>query len=612
MFNMSKLILSFLCFFIVIGIGLPTYAQRVKVEWQLCDVSADGEHFLAIKTYILKYGNLYILNADGTTATQLTDDQFSYCGSWSPDETQIIFESVRAQDDEPRVFIMNADGTNVHPLMAKSILGFEANWSPDGKYVVFYKIGAGIAIFEFETTNIIELDVDGYSPIWSPDGQQIAFISANTENLFVMDKDGSNLQRLSDDDASVSYPAWSPDGSQIAFFSDRDAVEDIGVEDIYLVKLDGSGINRITEDKRYPKQLLWTSNGTEILYQSLLGGSLQAYRLNIESLERTMVFLGERYDGGSQSIGDISTLASLATSEQDFLVFAAQDGNVNHIFALSPNEGTLIRVTDGELSDSSPAWSPDGSRIAFARGAISDSGPFDTDIYTIDINGNNTQRITNIEPELFQDQSESPLPELFLTEPDVALTPSWSPDGLEIAFVISNPFLNKLDIFVMDADGSNIRQLTNDEFQSVDPVWSPDGEFIAFTSDRQGIDAIYTMRPDGSNIRRLSSPNADSSITPDWSPDGEFIAFSSGVPGQQEIYVMNADGSNIRRLTNNNYFDSVPAWSPDGKYIAFLGYIDDDSELFVMDADGSNIRRLTDNDTHEGAPSWKPANSSNS
>ncbi len=128
---------------------------------------------------------------------------------------------------------------------------------------------------------------------------------------------------------------------------------------------------------------------------------------------------------------------------------------------------------------------------------------------------------------------------------------------------------------------------------------------VAFTSDRDGNPEIYAMNANGSDIRRLTdNPARDSS--PDWSPDGSQIVFVSDRDGNPEIYVMSADGSNVVRLTDNPGFESEPAWSPDGKQIAFVSDRDGNSEIYVMNADGSNVVRLTDNPAVDDEPSWKP------
>ena len=141
---------------------------------------------------------------------------------------------------------------------------------------------------------------------------------------------------------------------------------------------------------------------------------------------------------------------------------------------------------------------------------------------------------------------------------------------------------------------------------------------IAFASQRDGNAEIYVMDADGGNLRRLTN-NRHDDYSPSWSPDGKRIAFVSERDGHvidgrptSEIYVMEADGSNQQRLTNNPFDDGEPSWSPDGKRIVFSSQRDGHfenkfaitHEIYVMEADGGNLQNLTNNPDADGGPAW--------
>jgi len=148
------------------------------------------------------------------------------------------------------------------------------------------------------------------------------------------------------------------------------------------------------------------------------------------------------------------------------------------------------------------------------------------------------------------------------------------------------------EVFVMNADGTGVTQLTDNDDWDSDPDWSPDGNKIAFNSDRDGgAVEIFVMNADGTGVQQLTD-NDDGDWVPVWSPDGNKIAFNSGRDGDHEIYVMNADGTEVQQLTDNDDSDWDPVWSPDGNKIVFSSNRDGDYEIFVMHADGSNVVSL--------------------
>ena len=180
---------------------------------------------------------------------------------------------------------------------------------------------------------------------------------------------------------------------------------------------------------------------------------------------------------------------------------------------------------------------------------------------------------------------------------------SWSPDGTQLAYTYRQT--GRWQLHVMNADGSERRRLVTSSAVDGEPAWSPAGAEIAFCSDRSGDWGIYVVLADGSGLRRLTDSTSIDGL-PAWSPDAARIAFVSERDGNQEIYVMAADGSDQRRLTDDDAADILPAWSPDGRRIAFTSERDGNQEIYVMDADGRNLQRLTDDPAQDWWPTWSP------
>src|SRR5437867_1580358 len=180
------------------------------------------------------------------------------------------------------------------------------------------------------------------------------------------------------------------------------------------------------------------------------------------------------------------------------------------------------------------------------------------------------------------------------------------------------------DIYVMDSDGGNQRQLTFGSKNPADdsrrantwgPMWSPDGTKIAFAGTLEyGKYNLYVMNPDGTRITKVFGANNVDVDSVSWSPDGAKLAFSNScasIDGSLcpiDIYTINVDGSVLMKLTNNQAGaeDLGPAWSPDGTKIAFAAIRSDDfTSIYVMSPDGTNRLRLT-SASYDNKPAWSP------
>jgi hypothetical protein len=181
--------------------------------------------------------------------------------------------------------------------------------------------------------------------------------------------------------------------------------------------------------------------------------------------------------------------------------------------------------------------------------------------------------------------------------------PAWSPDGRKLAFGVSEG--DGYAIYVMNADGSDLRRVVPSSPSAWGPVWSPDGTTLAFSAGSGQKREIYTIAADGTNPRQLTANAADVTGLA-WSPDGTRIAFASTHEGTSQIYVMQSDGTNPMRLTKTGANDRNPAWAPDGSRIAFDSDRDGTSQIYVMHPDGTAQTRLTTSPGPDLAPAWSP------
>lgn len=276
--------------------------------------------------------------------------------------------------------------------------------------------------------------------------------------------------------------------------------------------------------------------------------------------------------GGSGPIGD--DLAFVSSRDGYYAIYVTEaDGSGQ---ARLTDEGGDPSTAGGVQFQTDPAWSPDGTRIAFASAR---EGSFD--IYVMEADGTGTTRLTSSEGN--------------------EKGPSWSPDGSRIAFSRSS---DGGHVWVMKADGTGARRLTDDLAEESEPSWSPDGRWIAYTHRPSGSDIreIRVARPDGSRQRTVTELGA-ASYAPAWSPDSKRLAFSAGGDGARyAIYTVGVDGDDLRRPVRSPGDAFEPAWSPDGGEIAFSR----DGAIVVTTLAGVE-RRITDPDDNDSSPAWHPS-----
>jgi len=250
---------------------------------------------------------------------------------------------------------------------------------------------------------------------------KVVFVSDRDggSDLFLINVDSAGLTRLTDDAADNTDPAWSPDGQQIVFVSDRD-----DGSEIYTMNVDGSDVVRLTNNGATDRDPAWSPDGQKIAYSSF------------------------------------------------------REGGGFDIFVMNTDGGSVRQVTEDQNFNLAPAWSPDGEHIAYScwyATNVEEDRPFN--IFTLQ-----------------------------------------SSEVIMLLYGGKDPSLEKLmsGIHVIGVDGTGMRQLTGDEDESWSPSWSPDGQQIVFTSGRDDDGAdIYIMNADGSEVAPLTD-NGEGNYTPSW------------------------------------------------------------------------------------------------
>lgn len=256
------------------------------------------------------------MNADGTDQRRLTKQRFvDHQPVWSPDGTQIAFTSKRKGSED--IYVMHADGSAPRRLTTNQANDFFPTWSPAPPAGGTSGMQIAFVSDRDRDTEIYTLNVEGSydspqqltqtdnnvyddHPAWSPalpaggaSETKIAFMSNRDGNdeIYVMDIDGSNLQRLTYNDAHDWFPAWSPDSTQIAFTSGRD-----GAYAIYVMNTDGSDLRRLTHSDADAWRPAWSPDGTQIAFQFNPGGQWDIYIMNADGTDLRQLTTGGAAD----------------------------------------------------------------------------------------------------------------------------------------------------------------------------------------------------------------------------------------------------------------------------------------------------------------------------
>ena len=246
------------------------------------------------------------------------------------------------------------------------------------------------------------------------------------------------------------------------------------------------------------------------------------------------------------------------------------------IFSMAPDGSGKADLTRSANPDGAPAWSADGTKLAFTRPGKANND----DVWVMTSNGKAQRNVTK-------------------TSPDDA-NPDWTPDGSKLTYDVGGT-----QVFEANQDGTGMKSLVPGGYEA---TWSSSGKLAYSASVEPSNSEIFVANADGSGARNVTNAPGYDDDSAVWSPDGTKLAFVRFYGSAGEIFVMNADGSGQTDLTNSPANDGDPTWSPDGSKIAFTTDRGPtgDNEIFVMNADGSNPVDLTNSPANESDPDWQP------
>ena len=554
---------------------------------------------------------LFIAETDGANPRKLVAGfERDYNASISDDGEWVVFTSERHGSAD--IFRVRTNGMELERLTRHQAFDDQAALSPDGHRVAFVSTRAGgttdIFILDLQTRRIRNLtNASGgdFRPSWSPDGRRLAFSSdrgtpfrmaagrwehVHAASVYVMDVDGGNARALSSVGQLAGSPKWSPDGQRVVFY-------EVAVADTFRARW-------VPEQASVDSRIVSVDATTGARTEHASGPGLKL----------SPQFLGPGRIGYLAKSGPTATLAfsSGETGRAGDIGNPAWSRDGRHVVyqtgpiatiakPRSPGERLASSDPNVELVYASgfPAVSPDGRRLVLSERTRRGRPDDRTQLAVWNTDGTSPQRIYRASGS--------------------AMAPQWSADGQWIVFGAGHYFLDRVrpaQVMVVRPDGSDARPITTGPGNAGFPGFSPDGTQVVyrFWTDTAGGLRVVDLA-DGT-VRTLTTGYDN---FPVWSPDGDRILFSRLADGDFDIYTIRPDGTDVRQLTVSSGNDSHPAWSADGEHILFsssrLGFKDEApladipqpyGELFIMRADGTGQRPLTDNRWEEGTPAWQP------
>lgn len=404
-------------------------------------------------------------------------------------------------------------------------------------------------------------------PSFSPDGNQVAYawsgVKGNKRDIYLKLLGSENPLRLTSDGSDNYSPIWSPDGRSIAFLRNSD--DDRG---IYIVAAIGGPARKVYSPKGTIEwnraTLSWSPDGKTLIFPDGKTSSApsQIYSLSLDTLQAKPVTTPPKYWDG-----DVGPVFSPDGTKIAFL--RAVDAAVRDIYIVDVNGGNPQRITTDNRYVNAIAWARDGKSLVFSSDR---GGKFS--LWRIALSGGNPIRL----PVGGED----------------AFSPAIAPRGDRMVYAQSS---SKWSIMRMDLDSASAKDtpapMLSSTQQDSAPQISPDGKHIAFQSWRSGTQEIWVCSIDGSELAKLTSFERSLTGSPAWSPDGKSIAFDSRPNGHSHIFVIGAQGGIPRQITSGDGNDIVPSWSPDGRWIYFGSNRGVEWQIWKVSVSGGEPQQVT-------------------
>lgn len=340
----------------------------------------------------------------------------------------------------------------------------------------------------------------------------------------------------------------------------------------------------------------WNSLGTEFLIAGGYRTSGDSLSLDVRLYDiasAKMVF-GKKYIAQKKDVRALAhRLADAIVEEltgekgifQTKILFVSDKTRHKELYVMDYDGKNIQQLTFHKSIVFSPAWSPDGKKISYSTYTTHERNIKNLDLFVLDITTGDQKVISR--------------------KPGLNSGASWSPNGKEIALTMS--YEGDPDIYLMNANGENVRKATAHPALDVEPTWSPDGQKIIFSSGRAPLAHLYIMKKNGESVDRLTFAGRFNS-SPAWSPKGEKIVFAGDLGGYFDLFLINSNGTGLQRLTKsqNRENNERPSWSADGRHIVFSSNRSKKYELYMINDDGSNERVLLKNYGSIISPAWSP------